>query len=1542
MEKDSDMEIPLNFLQHVNFPEPKLSIKEFVTLKLPRISSEIISNKVARWFSNNPPSNSDPQILLQRSIPSPTFLTQLEDAIGQAWLDRAKSVVDWRVNDGVDCLPLWIIMFWREAERLNRIQLMWKKSMMWLSDEEVRKQRNGKTTIPLDSIQNTHELLGSLQWNGKMDYCNGTTLTSQLSYFFGTFWLSDDHINMMVEEIFLEMHKTRPKDVKYIQVASLSFTWELRSMENQLALPISERCKTLLYKYELRVKEDGLQKLYFPIHVGENHWVVGMINFKKKSIAFADSLLSMKKGPGAPIKFITSLQTWLKASFGKRFRSFGNSLEHIVQNDSYSCGIITTNTIAHAILDHPLCNNRHPAEERIKWFTHFASLYPSESASTTMTEDINMPLVAQEDLSDASNQACKAMTIVHLLNPIHPSGPTMVTGYDSDGSSDFEETFTIPLQPDTNPATSTSKSATSGVKRTRPESLTESNIESNDGYKSIMSSLSSVEEKGKAKYIKAGEAMREKFRDGTLKVEVRSIEAWKKGVLRDDPKAEFDPKDICRARHSGCGKYVRMKDPCNIGQWKDHIQACNKKNSKKPAGGTPTLFQLGWAKVTQAGKKKKKVNSNNLDSDDQESESKPKLDKVPYPGITVSDTLCVLQYLKCTGAAGGGGRLLPIIAKQLFKKLFSELSKKANRKIVVDTQIHKWKWKNDHVNHQCGIVLQSKAFKSAIQKPIPSDKNSRFINYHFQNPLLGSIYACTIGVREIVEDKNAQSSPFVCYAQGALNGQYNNEVFSGLLQAMVTKHNREECGIHSPCAYRALKEYLQMPNERTIRKKEARQPCFPMDIGPQTFELVDEHLKALDYDGPLRLSCNDTKLFATFHLYWDSKEKSYFLVGGVDGLLRVMDAENVKQAIQDAKADKATKVRVWCLTIPVPKVSPIIVATLPIPNSMDASALCILLKNIIDGLINRAISIVSYACDGIEVECAVEKLFLNLCALQHITIKSPRPGCKDTIVTDGIYRGQAICMVQDSKHALKTLRNNFFLGAQLLVLGNYPAMYLHILHIAQGNGTPLYSHDVTKVDCQDNNAAVHLFSADVLKYLADNHPDYVGEIVYLFVFGEFIDAYQNQSMQHIERIKLVLLAKYFLDSWEAFLVACGYQKDRYFISCEAADILHFIINGFIALVITHRDHVCCEGGLLIPKLVHLDIPTVTLTIKALSTYPSDADIELASQGAAEEANSLIALLGVNPDSLHHNQNPQAPSVFLPSVSSWLKDPYKMLDFDDSDLDDDLSNDDEESEAQQLQHLLDEEESSSIMRTQQVDERCLNLTSAALALAADEAAIMHQFSVIDNDELEEVLSGAYARIQEVLQLHNYSDLNFKMLINMRHHHQTKQAAMGVHTKKFKADSSHETTMHGKIICKLHETLKEAQDDVVVGTGADRGWRWTDNHAPAPGGRGGIIDNVAAPEILVGNAANAVLAAAAVAKRVDDYGIILIETTVGKEAKVSVMVGRVLALYSKTGSKNGKHSLQRGSTLELSPVDLDRFRTLQKADKQLQAAFKLSKK
>ena len=36
-----------------------------------------------------------------------------------------------------------------------------------------------------------------------------------------------------------------------------------------------------------------------------------------------------------------------------------------------------------------------------------------------------------------------------------------------------------------------------------------------------------------------------------------------------------------------------------------------------------------------------------------------------------------------------------------------------------------------------------------------------------------------------------------------------------------------------------------------------------MEICERSFEIVKDHLETLDYNGPLALSCDDTKLFAT-------------------------------------------------------------------------------------------------------------------------------------------------------------------------------------------------------------------------------------------------------------------------------------------------------------------------------------------------------------------------------------------------------------------------------------------------------------------------------------------------------------------------------------------------------------------------------------------------------------------------------------------------------------------------------------------------------
>ena len=280
--KSKVLEIPQSLA--IPFPKATLSVEDFLTYDLPRVSAELISIKTDLWFSIDPPKTLVDNAILSRWIPSLEFLSQLEKSFGQAWFNGAKSVVDPRFNEGRDRLPLWIITYWREIAWCKELQSIWVASMSWLDREESK----GKTSLEL--IQNVRQLLGELSWNEKMSYCRGTTSTPELARFLGTAWLSDNHIDMMIEEL-VNVLEFDPKSKA--KIANLS----------QFAEPIgrihekreSQRKKTLLERYEEEVKEGRLEKLYFPLHVSNAHWIAGMIDFKNRTFLFGTYLLTLQK-----------------------------------------------------------------------------------------------------------------------------------------------------------------------------------------------------------------------------------------------------------------------------------------------------------------------------------------------------------------------------------------------------------------------------------------------------------------------------------------------------------------------------------------------------------------------------------------------------------------------------------------------------------------------------------------------------------------------------------------------------------------------------------------------------------------------------------------------------------------------------------------------------------------------------------------------------------------------------------------------------------------------------------------------------------------------------------------------------------------------------------------------------------------------------------------------------------------------------------------------------------------------------------------------
>lgn len=154
-------------------------------------------------------------------------------------------------------------------------------------------------------------------------------------------------------------------------------------------------------------------------------------------------------------------------------------------------------------------------------------------------------------------------------------------------------------------------------------------------------------------------------------------------------------------------------------------------------------------------------------------------------------------------------------------------------------------------------------------------------------------------------------------------------------------------------------------------------------------------------------------------------------------------------------------------------------------------------------------------------------------------------------------------------------------------------------------------------------------------------------------------------------------------------------------------------------------------------------------------------------------------------------------------------------------------------------------------------------------------------------MEEVISNEYSQVQAMTQIlkqpllplqlpdeptsnkigHgtlSFEKLNFDTLIQMRREHQTKQASQGVRTKLSNPVNKDKSThLRNEILREMHSALKEAQDESAVGTGLERQQRW---RAPAPGGRGGLVEGVAAPNPAAGSSANAAVSADAVAKTV----------------------------------------------------------------------------
>ncbi|KAL5521769.1 MARS2_1 [Sanghuangporus sanghuang] len=697
--------------------------------------------------------------------------------------------------------------------------------------------------------------------------------------------------------------------------------------------------------------------------------------------------------------------------------------------------------------------------------------------------------------------------------------------------------------------------------------------------------------------------LREACLSGTFTPNEKRLHTFKVNIHAIDPHAQFDPGEWT-VRHSRCRNWLKMKSAYSALYFREHVNRCKIKSTLHDF--TSDKGSLGPSSALQRL-------SNKPPSD---------LETVPCAGLTSAHDTRIKTYLARPSALGGGGRSKISIAKEWFGKTYGDLNKRRKRqidKIYEDS----WAWvvkhqydavfstsckkfltirgtstsEDEYSDRTCGhclSLLHNKVFRDIISTPEPQPSNLKFVNRAYLHEALGVKFVKCKGVNELLNPKDKNVRLIVRYAQGVAEGKFKeHNVFTGLVDAVLQRLDREARGkkmtnfqytpafdefiqtvfLVCPRAHKLLAAHFPVRSERSLRRLRAKEPQFLPGISSRSFELADKFVSALRLPRRvIALSADDTKLLPTFRPFFNSEEGKWYIVGGTGESLLVNDPDKLRDELDRAQLKKATKVRIWAMIVPLPKIPPVVLAAMAITDEVTAATLTEYTVQIIDGLHEKDLWPVSYACDGAEKERANQR---NLRAKAHEIstkiIRSPSPTVEDIEINIPRFHDRPLALVQDSQHARKTYRNNLETGTKTLVLGNDTATYGQLREMAFDDKSPLYHRDVENPDKQDDRAAARVFTSFSLNWFIAYRPDYLGIQTYLFVFGDLCDGWQNRSNSHGDRLLSILRAHYFLEIWLKFLQDAGYPVQKHCISRESIDITSYLVKSYIELLIIFRD-----------------------------------------------------------------------------------------------------------------------------------------------------------------------------------------------------------------------------------------------------------------------------------------------------------------------------------------------------------------------------------
>lgn len=280
-QRDLALKIPEHVEKHL--PLAHIPIQALMTQLKNFAQKPLLFTEIGKCFFSSLKPNTDLVKLFDGRpvlLPPSDVLKQMENSFDELWRHGEANSIRDRTDQSVLFPPCALTMYRKLIDAVE-IRRQWAVAELWMRPTKPSRELSV-------AIRETRALMHSFEWNERLNASlGGNVRTRDLMPFLSNNWLSDTHIDLMLEVLTVRLEReTAYNDVI---IAPTAFQQILRIAYNQRdekkghTYHMLEQYREELFRHEKR-------RLFFVGHVNGNHWVAWKVDFSSRTMGHGQLL----------------------------------------------------------------------------------------------------------------------------------------------------------------------------------------------------------------------------------------------------------------------------------------------------------------------------------------------------------------------------------------------------------------------------------------------------------------------------------------------------------------------------------------------------------------------------------------------------------------------------------------------------------------------------------------------------------------------------------------------------------------------------------------------------------------------------------------------------------------------------------------------------------------------------------------------------------------------------------------------------------------------------------------------------------------------------------------------------------------------------------------------------------------------------------------------------------------------------------------------------------------------------------------------------